>query len=217
MIDLLLVDDHELVRTGIRRLLEDQPGVRVCGEADSGETAIRLVKQKRPDVVLMDLNMPGMGGLEATRKMVKLYRSLPVIIVSVHMDDPFPSRLMQAGAMGYISKGASVAEMMDAIRSVYEGRRYISRDVAQHVALSVLPGKEGSPLDNLSERELQVMMMLVQGEKIQEISEKLSLSPKTVSTYRSRLFAKLGVKNDASLARIALRHGMVNDIDQSIV
>ncbi len=212
MIKVLLVDDHELVRTGIKRLLQDVPGITVCAEADSGEAAIEQVRAQAPDVVLMDVSMPGIGGLEATRRLAQLHPGLPVIIVTVHTDDPFPSRLLQAGAMGYLSKGASVDEMVKAVMDVHMGRRYISPEIAQELALSLLPGNEASAFERLSQRELQVMFMLVQGNKIQDISEKLCLSPKTVSTYRYRLFDKLGVRNDAELTRLAMRHGMLDGV-----
>ncbi len=210
MINVLLVDDHELVRTGIKRLLDDVHDIKVMAEASSGEDAITMVRDNRPDVVLMDVSMPGIGGLEATRRLLTMDPELPVIIVTVHTDDPFPSRLLQAGAVGYLSKGTSVDEMVQAIQDVYEGKRYISPEIAQKLALSMLPGNDASPFDKLSQRELQVLYMLIQGDKVQTISDKLCLSPKTVSTYRSRLFDKLGVRNDAELTRLAMRYGMLD-------
>jgi two-component system invasion response regulator UvrY len=211
MISVLIVDDHELVRTGIRRVLDDVPGIKVQAEAESGEEALKLVRKKRPDVVLMDVSMPGIGGLEATHKLNSIYPDLPVIILTVHTDDPFPSSLLKAGASGYLHKGCKVEEIVAAIKEVHAGGRYIGTAIAQNLALSLLPGNEGSPFDNLSQREMQVMLMLVQGEKVRDISEKLHLSPKTVSTYRSRLFEKLGVRNDADLTRLAIRHGMLDE------
>lgn len=211
MINVLLVDDHELVRTGIRRVLDDVSGIKVYAEADSGEEALKLVRSKRPDVVLMDVSMPGIGGLETTRKLNAYAPDLPVIILTVHTDDPFPSSLLKAGAAGYLHKGCKVEEIVTAIKKVHAGGRYIGSAIAQNLALSLLPGSEGSPFDNLSQREMQVMLMLVQGEKIQDISSSLHLSPKTISTYRSRLFDKLGVRNDAELTRLAMRHGMLDN------
>lgn len=212
MINVLLVDDHELVRTGIRRLLEDADGIKVYAEAVSGEEAITEARKKRPDVVLMDVSMPGIGGLEATRKLVQLYPDLPIIIVTVHTDDPFPSSLLKAGASGYLHKGCSVDEIVTAIKSVHNGKRYISPDIAQNLALSLLPGNEKSPFETLSQREMQVMIMLVQGNKVHQISDKLHLSPKTISTYRTRLFDKLRVGNDAELTRLAMHHGILDGI-----
>lgn len=209
MINILLVDDHELVRTAIRRLLDDVPGIRVIDEADSGEGALAAVRRKRPDVVLMDVSMPGIGGLEATRKLNQTYPDLPIIILTIHTDDPFPSRLMKAGASGYLHKGCTVDEIVQAINDVHRGKRYICGSIAQSLALSLLPGNEGSPFDSLSQRELQVMLMMVQGHKVQEVADQLHLSPKTVSTYRYRLFSKLQVTGDAELTRLAIRHGMI--------
>lgn len=211
MINVLLVDDHELVRTGIKRVLDDVSGIKVYAEASSGEEAIKMVRAKRPDVVLMDVSMPGIGGLETTRKLHSYAPDLPVIILTVHTDDPYPSSLLKAGAAGYLHKGCKVDEIVAAIKAVHEGGRYIATAIAQNLALSLLPGNEGSPFDNLSQREMQVMIMLVQGEKIQDISEALHLSPKTISTYRSRLFDKLKVRNDAELTRLAMRHGMLDE------
>jgi len=207
MIRVLLVDDHELVRTGIRRLLNDAEGIEVYHEAESGEAAIELVARDSPDVVLMDVSMPGMGGLEATRRLTRLHPGVKVIILTVHTDDPFPSQLLKAGAVGYLSKGCSVHEMVAAIRKVGAGERYLSPDIAQSLAISLLPGND-SPFCKLSRRELQVLMMLMQGQKLAEISDKLCLSPKTISTYRHRLYEKLGVGNEAELTRLAMRHGI---------
>jgi two-component system invasion response regulator UvrY len=201
-----------LVRTGIRRLLSDAGGINVYAEAKDGETAISEVRKRRPDVVLMDVSMPGIGGLEATRKLKQIDSTLPVIILTVHTDDPFPTSLLKAGASGYLHKGCTVGEIVSAIKEVHAGRRYICSEIAQHLALSLLPGSDGSPFEHLSQREMQVMFMLVQGNKVQDISEKLCLSPKTISTYRYRLFDKLSVRNDAELTRLAMRYGMLDGI-----
>ena len=209
MIKVMLVDDHDLVRTGIRRLLEDADDIHVVGEAGSGETALEQVEATGPDVVLMDINMPGIGGLEATRKLLRRNPELRIIIVTMHEDDLFPPRLMKAGAMGYLTKGARIEEILRAIRAVMSGKRYISPEIAQQMALSNFEGNEGSPFDSLSEREMQVLLMMMDGQSVTHISEKLCLSPKTVSTYRSRLYSKLGVQNDIELARLALLHGVV--------
>ncbi len=197
MIKVLLVDDHQLVRAGIRRILDDAEDIEVCGEAGSGEEALKQVKQTRPEVVLMDVNMPGIGGLEATRKLV---------------DEPYPSRLLEAGALGYLTKGCDEQEILNAIRAVHVGQRYIGADIARQMALSGLSGKTKNPFDKLSQREIQVMMMITQGQKVQEISDILCLSPKTVSTYRYRLYEKLGVSNDVELTHLAIRHHMIDNL-----
>ncbi len=209
MIKVLLVDDHELVRTGIRRLLDDTSGIKVVGEADSGEEAFLQVRKLKPDVVLMDVNMPGIGGLEATRKLMQLDPSLKVIIVTIHTEEPFPTRLLEAGASGYLTKDCGINEIVNAIRAVIEGERYIGAEIAQQMALTMMPGATNSPFQILSQREMQVMMMVTQGQNVQQISDKLCLSPKTISTYRHRLFEKLNVDNDVELTRLAIRHGIL--------
>jgi two-component system invasion response regulator UvrY len=210
-IRVLLVDDHELVRTGIRRLLEDFDDIEIIAEAENGEEAINLVRQDKPDVILMDVNMPGIGGLEATRKLLQIHDDMKIIVVTMHVEEPFPTRLLKAGATGYLTKGCAVTEIVDAIRTVHKGKRFIGSDVAQQLALGMLPGNDKSPFDALSQRELQVMLMVTQGQKIQDIAEMLCLSPKTVSTYRYRLFDKLDVKSDVELTHLAMRHGMIDD------
>jgi two-component system, NarL family, invasion response regulator UvrY len=214
MINVLLVDDHELVRTGIKRILSDVRGIKVIGEAGSGEEAIKMVREHQPDVVLMDINMPGIGGLEATRKLKHMCPNLKVIVVTVYTDEPFPTRLLEAGAAGYLTKGSNVDEILTAIQTVFEGDRYIAADIARQMAFSILPGGERSPLEKLSRREMQVMMMVTQGQSTQQISDSLCLSPKTVSTYRYRLYEKLGVDNDVELTHLAIRHGMINQSHQ---
>lgn len=209
MIRVMVVDDHELVRTGITRILNDAPGIAVVAEAASGEEAVTVAKRHRPHVLLMDVSMPGIGGLEATRKLVQSLSNLKVIVLSVHAEEPIPSRMMQAGASGYLTKGCAVDEILTAIKTVYSGERYIGADVAQKLALKMVPGGKVSPFEALSPREMQVMLMLTQGLKPQTISDNLCLSPKTISTYRHRLYEKLGVSNEADLTRMAMNYGII--------
>lgn len=207
----MLVDDHELVRTGVKRLLDDAPDVRVVAEASCGEQAVALARETPVDVVLMDVNMPGIGGIEATRKLTRGYPGLKVIVLTIHMDDPFPMQLLKAGAAGYLTKGCRVGEMVEAIRSVHCGRKAIANEVAKRLAETVIPGNDKSVFETLSQREMQVMLMVTQGLKIQQIAERLCLSPKTVSTYRYRLFEKLQVTSDVELTHLAMRHGIMDD------
>ncbi|MEM9102764.1 MAG: UvrY/SirA/GacA family response regulator transcription factor [Pseudomonadota bacterium] len=209
MIKVLIVDDHELVRMGIRRLLADESGLSVIGEAADGEQAIQLCKELKPDVVLMDANMPGINGLEATKRLLRQDPDVKVIAVTVHGQEPFPSRFIQAGAHGYLTKGADVNEMVKAIQQVKAGQRYITPEVAQALALQSLGG-EDNPFKALSEREMQVLLMITSGLKVQEISDKLFLSPKTVNTYRYRLFEKLKVNSDVELTHLAIRHNLLD-------
>jgi len=211
MINVMLVDDHDLVRKGIRRLLDDSSGIKVIAEAHDGEQAIRQIRKQKPDVILMDISMPGIGGLEATRKITQVSPDMKVIVVTIHDDEPFPARLLEAGAAGYITKGCDVDEIIQAIQSVYSGNQYITPVVAQKLALSFVNKRGKSLMDELTQREVQVMLMVVKGDSNREISEKLCLSPKTTSTYRGRLFEKLGVGNDVELTRFAIRHGLIRE------
>ena len=211
MIRVLLVDDHKLVRTGIRLILEDTPDLRVAGEAESGETALALAGELKPDVVLMDVSMPGIGGLEATRRLLARDTKIKVIVVSVHAAEPYPLRLMEAGAHGYLTKDCAAEEIVTAIRQVQAGKRYITASIAQQLALAKVDANRASPFEQLSQRETQVMLMVTSGQSPQAIAKKLHLSPKTVSTYRTRLFEKLGVENDVGLIRLALRYGVIEE------
>lgn len=211
MIKVLVVDDHDLVRAGIIRMLADVDGIQVIGQADSGENGLKLVRELKPDVVLMDVKMPGIGGLEATRKLLRSYPEVKVIAVTACEEDPFPTRLLQAGASGYLTKGADIQEMITAIRHAFGGQRYISAQIAQQLALkSFQPQSNGSPFDLLSEREIQIALMIANCHKVQVISDKLCLSPKTVNTYRYRIYEKLSITSDVELALLAVRHGMVD-------
>ncbi len=210
MINVFLVDDHELVRTGIRRLLEDVRGIKVVGEVESGEAAVAWCRNNDTDIVLMDMNMPGIGGIEATRRILRLNPDVKIIVISIHGEEPYPTKVMQAGAAGYLTKGAAPLEMINAIRQVKSGQRYLSPEIAQQMALSQFKPTQDNPFQTLSERELQIMMMITTGQKVNDISEQLSLSPKTVNSYRYRLFSKLEVSGDVELTHLAIRHGILD-------
>jgi two-component system invasion response regulator UvrY len=207
---IIVVDDHQLARIGTRRLLEDIPGIEIVGDAGSGEEAVELVRQHKPDVVLMDIQMPGIGGLEATRRCLRAHPDVKVLAVTIYEDEPYPSKLLNVGASGYLTKKADVDEMLLAIRKVYSGQRYISAEIAQQLALRPFSEEESSPFDQLSSREMQITLMVIMGHKVQEISEKLLLSPKTVNSYRYRVFEKLGLKNDVGLTKLAIKHGIID-------
>lgn len=210
MIKVLLVDDHALFRTGLSSVLDGSGDIEVIGEASSGEEAVEQARKLSPDLVLMDVHMPGIGGIEATRKIVRYFPEMMVVAVTALSDDPFPNQLLDAGARGYISKGCPAEEMFEAIRSVTAGDHYISKDVAQKLAINHVAGHSGeSPLKRLSAREMQVMNMIVTGQGTRQISDSLFLSPKTVSTYRHRLYEKLGVTNDVELTHFAIRHNVI--------
>ena len=210
MVKILLVDDHELVRSGIRLILEGISTFSVVAEVKSGEEAIRYCRHDAPDIVLMDVNMPGIGGLEATKKILRFNPDVKIIVLTVHTENPFPTKVMQAGASGYLTKGAGPDEMVNAIRVVNSGQRYISPEIAQQMALSQFSPASENPFKDLSERELQIMLMITKGQKVTDISEQLNLSPKTVNSYRYRLFSKLDINGDVELTHLAIRHGMLD-------
>ena len=210
MIRIMVVDDHQLVRTGTRRLLEDVPGLEVVCEASSGEEAVDLVIKHKPDVVLMDIHMPGIGGLEATRRCIRAHPEIKVVALSMYENEPYPSKLLDIGAAGYLTKRADINEMLLAIRKAVSGQRYISAEIAQHLALKPFSKVSDSPFDMLSAREMQITLMVITGHRVQDISEKLSLSPKTVNSYRYRVFEKLELKSDVDLTRLAIKHGIID-------
>ena len=212
MIKVILIDDHELVRTGIRHILESVADIEVVGEGETGEDALKLTKKYKPDVLLMDLNMPGIGGIEATRRLMQTKPGVQIIVLTVHAEKPYPTQLFKVGAMGYMTKGCSAKELLSAIRTVSKGERYLSTEVAKNLAMSLLPGAEDVPFDHLSHREMQVLLMIAEGENLANISDKLCISPKTVSTYRHRLFEKLDVSNDVELTHLAIKNGLLEDI-----
>lgn len=209
MINVVIVDDHDLIRAGIRYMLSDVPGIKVVGEADNGEDGLKLARELSPDVVLMDIRMPGVGGLEATRKILHYSPDTKVLVITACADDMHPTRLLQIGAFGYLTKDASVDEMIQAIRTVYAGQRYVNPRVAQQLILKNVKDVERTSFDNLSSRELQIAMMIVKGYKVKDIAEKLNLSPKTVNSYRYRIFSKLKIKGDVELVRLALQYGLI--------
>jgi two-component system invasion response regulator UvrY len=210
LINILLVDDHELVRTGIRRIIDDVRGMKVIGEADSGEAAVKWCRKNHPDVILMDINMPGIGGVDAMHRILRLKEDIKIIMLTMHTENPFPSKVMQAGAAGYLSKAAAPDEVLAAIRAVNAGQRYLAPEIAQQMALSQISPISDDPFSVLSERELQIMMMITKGQRVVDISEQLSLSPKTINSYRYRLFDKLGVNGDVELTHLAIRYGMLD-------
>lgn len=206
-IRVFLLDDHELVRTGMRLMLSAEVDIEVVGEADSGEIALPMIRRLKPDVVLCDLHLPGISGLEVTERIVKGDYGCKVVVVSVLEDGPMPKRLIEAGASGYVGKAGDAAELLRAVRDVARGKRYLANGIAQHLALAGIGG-ESSPFDTLSPRELEVAMLLVQGMRQEEIAKRLSLSAKTVNTHKSRLFEKLGIQDSIALARLSSQYGL---------
>lgn len=209
MIKILVVDDHDLVRTGIVRILNDVKDFKVISEVGSGEEAVEYCRRNSPDIVLMDVSMPGIGGLEATRKVMRVCDSAKVICLSMHKENPIPAKIMQAGAYGFLTKDADKAEMVNAIYKVNSGQKYIAPEIAQQIAIGSLDLNNENPFEQLSERELEITMMLTRGVKVTEIAERLQISAKTVNTYRYRMFDKLTISSDVELTHLALRHKLI--------
>ena len=194
MVTIFVVNCHHLMRVGISRILTDIDAFQVVGEAKDGEEALRLVRELRPQIVLMDIKMPGMGGIEATKKLLQINRAFSIIAIASCDNDVYASRMIQAGAKGYITKGAPPEELIAAITAVMKGKLYISNDIASQLALQAVNGEIGQSLfDQLSKRELQTAMMVVRGVKAKSIADTFCVSTKTVNSYRYRIFEKLHI------------------------
>ncbi|HEY5802737.1 MAG TPA: response regulator [Lysobacter sp.] len=211
-IRVFIVDDHALVRTGMRMILSAETDMEVVGDAESGEVALPMIRKLQPDVVLCDLHLPGLSGLEVTERVVRGDHGTRVIIVSVLEDGPMPKRLLEAGASGYVGKGGDATELLRAVRDVFRGKRYLATSIAQNLALSGIAG-DSSPFDELSPRELEVALLLVQGLRQDDIAKRLSLSAKTINTHKARLFEKLDIRDSIALARMASRYGLVDPVN----
>jgi DNA-binding NarL/FixJ family response regulator len=208
VVRVVLVDDHAVVREGYRRLLERTEDISVIAEVASGEEAYRIVCELQPDVTVMDINLPGLGGIEAVRRIVARLPEAKILMFSMHEDTIFSSRALQAGARGYVTKSAAPEVLVEAVRLVAAGKLYISHEMAQELAVQMLPGRD-NPIDALSAREFEVFRLLVAGHSLQEISRILCLSYKTVANYQSNIKHKLDVSNTAQVVRIALSHGLI--------
>lgn len=211
MTRVLIVDDHILVRTGIERMLSETEGIEVIGQASDGEEAVQKSRELLPDIVLMDVKMPGIGGVEATRKITRTNPSIGVIGLTASGDETFVQRLLQAGAKGYLTKGTSYEEVVRAIRLVSAGQFYVDPTVAS--GMLVRDPQNNNPFSQLSDREMQVTLMIVNCQKVQEIADSLFVSPRTINTYRYRIFEKLAVRNDVELTHLAMRHKLVDVTD----
>ena len=212
MIHLLIADQHTLLRTGIRRLLDDESDMSVVAEAERAEQVLATVRISKIDVLLMDINLPGMDSVEATRRLLRMDEELKIIVLGAQASGPYPVHLFKAGIAGYLSKASTDDEMLTCIRKVARGQRHVSADAAQTLLLDHM--QDGNtPLGCLTPRELSVLVLLSQGHQRREISMKLCVSPKTISTYRTRLLRKLGVRSDVELTHLSLRHGLISPIE----
>ena len=208
-INVMLVDDHAVVRMGFKMLLESDTDIKVVAEAESGETAVKMYMEHKPDVVVMDITMPGIGGLEATDRIIANDGSARILVLSAHEDSVHPKRVLNAGAMGYLTKRSAAEELIKAIRTVAGRKMDLEASIAQQMAIQQLNG-EKNPVDVLSDREFEVFMALAKGETTNQIAETLSLSPRTVGTHLYNIKQKLNAGNSAEIALIAMRSGLID-------
>ncbi len=206
----LIVDDHAIVRAGLKQILADVPDIEVAAEADCASQALRLARQEPWDVVLMDISMPDRSGLEALELLRKEHPGIKVLMLSMHRETQYAVRALKTGAAGYLNKQSAPAQLVDAIRTVASGKKYISAEVAQELASQVSGEREGAPHEGLSNREYQTLCLLASGLTVSAIAGQLSLSAKTISMYRTRLLAKMQMTNNAELTHYAIKHGLVD-------
>ncbi len=209
-IDVLLVDDHELVRAGLKRIIDEQDDMCVVAEASNGSAALDCVRKYNPSVVVMDLAMPLMDGLDATKQIKNLNLDIPILILTVYSEEQYGMRILRAGAKGYLMKQAAPEELVKAIRVLYAGRRYVSNELLQTLAFERIDNRPtDSVLDGLSDRELQVLTMIGQGKTSAAAAKELNLSAKTVETYRRRLQQKLGLTTTAEIVKFAIENQLM--------
>lgn len=208
MIRVLLADDHTVVRRGLKQILAETEDIRTAGEADSGAGVLHAVREKKYDVVLLDITLPDQNGLEVLGQLRVAHPNLPVLMLSVHPEEQYAIRALKVGASGYLTKDSAPEEMVAAIRKVYRGGKYVSVALAERLA-GLLGSREGALHESLSEREFQVMVLLANGKSVSEIANRLALSANTVSTYRARLMEKLGVNSIAELVRYVMKQGLI--------
>jgi two-component system invasion response regulator UvrY len=208
-ITILLVDDHAVVRMGFKMLIEAEEGIKVIGEAESGEIAVKLFQELKPDIIVMDITMPGIGGLEAIDRIIAKDKNTKILVLSAHEDSVHPKRVLNAGAMGYLTKRSAAEELIKAIKSIHQGKRYLEPNIAQQMAITQLSG-ETNPVEILSDREFEVFIALAKGKSTNDIADTLCLSPRTVGTHLYNIKQKLNANNSAEIALIAIRCGLID-------
>jgi two-component system, NarL family, invasion response regulator UvrY len=204
----MLVDDHAVVRMGFRLLLQNTPDIEVIAEAESGEEACKLYAEKKPDVVVMDLSMPGIGGMEALNRIRAKYPGARILVLSAHDDVMHPKRVLEAGAAGYLSKRSAPEALIEALGQVMQGKIFLEASIAQKLAVDQLTGEQ-NPVAVLSPREFEVFKLLAQGKSVADIADLLFLSPRTVGTHLYNIKQKLNASNSAEIALIAMRAGVI--------
>lgn len=210
MINTVLIEDHALVRAAMGKILNGEDGIKLVGEAATGNEGIKLVRELQPSVVILDFKLPDISGFEVTKKLIKLDSDIKVLVVTAATDDLMPFRLLEAGVRGFLSKDTPQEELLRAIKKIHTGQRVISPEIASRLVLAKVDYHEETVFSLLSSKETEVMMMVIQGQSVEEIAASLYLSPKTVHSHRSRIFKKLGVKNDVGLTLLAIRHDLLS-------
>ena len=209
MYRILIADDHPIVRRGLRQILEENSSVSNVDEAETGREALEKVKKGKFDIILLDISMPGMSGLETLEEIKRLKPSLPVLILTIYPEEEYAVRALKTGASGYLTKKSAPDELITAIRKLARGERYISPSLAEFLATHLTGETEKPHHESLSNREFQVMRMIASGKSLKEIAGDMSLSPKTISTFRTRILQKLDLKSNAELIQYALKHGLM--------
>lgn len=210
MIKVLIADDHPIVRAGLKQILAEASDIEATAEAGDGHDLLRLIRKGGIDVVLMDITMPGLSGLDALKQIKVENPNLPILVLSMHPEDQYGIRVLKAGAAGYLMKSAAPDQLVGAIRKVYRGGRYVSPALAEKMAFGLQAGASGLPHEVLSDREYQVLCMIASGNTVKEIAAELSLSEKTVSTYRARILEKMNMKSNSELTHYAIKLDLVD-------
>ena len=208
-VKVVLVDDHSVVRSGLRRLLESHKSIEIVAEADTGESAYQVYGEILPDVMLMDISMPGMGGLEAAKRILQRYPQARIVIFSMHEAVSFAAQALKTGVKGYVTKTGVAEDLVQAVLDVSKGRTFLSQDVAQKVALQTLIG-ESNPLQQLTSREFEVFRLLAEGKRVEEVADMLKISQKTVANYYTLIKQKLSVNSPVEMVRLAMKHGLID-------
>ena len=209
LISVMLTDDHAVVRSGLRRLLEQHDNITVIAEAESGEQAYQVFGEFMPDVLVMDISMPGMGGLEALRRILARYEDAKIIIFSMHETTTFAVQALTSGAMGYVAKSSDAQDLVQAVINAAQGKNYLSAELAQKVAAQSISGDD-NPMEKLTTREFEIFRLLAEGKVVDEISTILNIGQKTVANYQTMLKQKLGINSPVELVRLAIRHGLID-------
>ena len=208
MIEILLVDDHVIVREGLRRIIDDTTGITISAEASTGQEALELIWKEKYDLVILDISMPGKNGLQTLKEIKKHDAKLPVLMLSMHAEKQYAMRAIKAGASGYLTKESASEQLVSAIRKIFDGRKYISPGVAELLVTDIYHNEDKELHEYLSDREFEILKLIVRGDSAKIIAENLSISDKTVSTYRSRILKKMNMKNTADLVHYAIENNI---------